>query len=266
MIIDPQSVALRIQEIAEVQISPRFGRLGSADIDTKTSPTDLVTIVDREAEAELERALGDLYPGAGFIGEESVAADPSLLDGLKSDGAYWIVDPLDGTRNFVRGHREFGTIVALVVDQEIRMGWLYGIPDSLMCVASAGDGVTINGEKLPAALRRDKLIGCRAVGGLAQIHQNELVPKLRSGFETDTLHCSAYAYLKMLGGEKDFALFGQCAPWDHAAGVLSVREAGGVARYLDNDEAYRPIDTKGRPLLSAPTMDAFDAVAKHLTT
>lgn len=265
MIIDPIKVASIVEEIARAEIAPRFGKLKAGDIDTKSGPNDFVTQADRAAEAALKNALGAVYPDVGFIGEESAAADASILDALHGDGAYWIVDPLDGTRNFVQKRDEFATIVALVVDGVTQGGWIYAIPDGKFAIASRGEGAMWNGAAL-APLRENAGVvsGYRAIGNLAEPWNAQMVPKLRSGFVTQSARCAAYAYIHLLTGKKDFALYSRCSPWDHAAGVLMLSEIGGRAAYLDNDTPYRPLATQGRPLLVAGNQHGFKRVADAL--
>lgn len=262
MIVDPDKVAAIIKEVAETEIAPRFGKLKAGEIDTKSGPNDFVTQADRAAEAALKRAFADIYPDVGFIGEEGAAADPSILDALHGDGAFWIVDPLDGTRNFVQQRDEFATIVALVVDGVTRAGWIYAIPDKTIAIASHGEGATWNGDAL-APLRENTgvMSGYRAIGNLAEPWNTEMAPKLRAGLVTQSARCAAYAYIHLLTGKKDFALYSRCSPWDHAAGVLMLGEIGGRAAYLDENTPYRPVATQGRPLLVTGSEHGFTRVA-----
>ena len=265
MIVDPEKVAALIGEIAEEEIAARFGRLAAHEIDTKTSPNDFVTQADHAAEARLKQALAGVYPGAAFIGEELASANPLVLDHLCSEGAVWIVDPLDGTRNFVLGRREFGTIVALVEKGETRAGWIYAIPDHGFAMGSKGDGATWRGERLgPLAPASDPLTGFRAVGNMAEPWRDRLVPKLRDKYETETIRCSAYGYVHLLRGDRDFALYSRCWPWDHAAGILMLSEIDGRAEYLDDGAPYAPYATQGRPLLVAGGVDRWEKVRKTL--
>ena len=258
MIVDPERVAALIADIAEEVIAPRFGALTRDQIETKTGPNDFVTEADREAEEKLARALGDVYPAALFIGEERSADDPSLLSVLGEKGAFWIVDPLDGTRNFVQGRAEFGSIIALVEDGEIRNGWIYAIPDKAFAIGSKGDGATWRGEVLgPAPLSGPARKGYRAIGNLAEPWKSEMVPRLRAAFETEPAKCSAYVYIHLVRGLAGFALYSRVHPWDHAAGVLMVREIGGRAAYLDNRAAYAPFPSQGRPLLVTGAADVW---------
>jgi len=267
MIIDPERVAGVIAEIAEEEIASRFGKLADADVDTKSGPNDFVTQADLQAERQLERALSGLYPAAAFIGEESVVANPELVKRLEEpSGAFWIVDPLDGTRNFVQGREEFGTIVALVVNGEIRGGWIYAIPDQGMAIAEKGEGVTWRGERLgELAPATGAFKGYRAIGNMAEPWKTTLIPRLKQEFVTEPVHCSAYGYLNLVQGLRDFALYSRVHPWDHVAGVLMLTEIDGKAEYLDDGRAYTPHATQGRPLLVAGTHERWEHVEQKLT-
>ena len=267
MIVDPDRVARVIAEIAEAEIAPRFGKLEKGDIDTKTGPGDFVTEADRAAEAALQRALRDLYPGAVFVGEESVAENPQLLFSLDDRGAFWIVDPLDGTRNFVQGRPEFGTIVALVDKGEIRAGWIYAIPDRTMALGAKGEGAFWAGERLGAvdAAAVDEVCGYRAIGNLEEPWKSDLIPRLRAAYATEPAACSAYVYIRLVRGLKAFALYSRVHPWDHAAGVMLLREIGGRAEYLDDASPYAPLPAQGRPLLVAGSDAIWREVRAELT-
>lgn len=261
MIIDLEKTAAVIAEIAEEEIALRFGVLGKGDIDTKSGPNDFVTAADHAAEERLKKALSEIYPAAGFIGEETAASDPSILSRLEGDGAFWIVDPLDGTRNFVEGVEEFGSIVALVEDGELRQGWIYAIPHQAFAMGENGEGATWRGERLPVVPpTSEPKTGYRAVGALSPEWRGRLVKPLRENFETEPARCSAYAYINLIRGKRDFALSSRCSPWDHAAGVLMLQEVGGVARYLDDGALYTPPSTFGRPMLVAGSDAAWNAV------
>jgi len=265
MNIDPEKISAMIVEIAEEEIAARFGKLADADIDTKTGPNDFVTEADRAAEERLAKALGDIYPGAVFIGEECAAGDPSLMAKLDDTGAFWIVDPLDGTRNFVQGRNEYGTIVALVENGETRMGWIYAIPDKKCAIGVLGGGASWDGAVLaPIAAKKGGLSGYRGVGSLSAEWKDRLVPNLRAKLHTEPSRCSAYAYIALARGAADFALYSRIHPWDHAAGVLILNEIGGHAEYLDDGSSYAPMPVLGRPLLVAGAKDNWLRVREML--
>ena len=250
MIIDPDKVANVITEIAEEEIASRFGKLTPDQISEKSSPTDLVTEVDVAMERKLEKALADIYPAATMIGEERATADPTSVDALAGEGAFWIVDPLDGTRNFVHCVEQFGTIVALVENGQTTMGWIYAVPEKKIAIAVRGDGASWSGERIvPAARRGEKAVGWRSIGWLSPEWRSRILPNLKEKLETSSGHCSAYGYLHTALGEIDFKISSRIYPWDHAAGVLLVAETGGTSGYLDDNGPYLPKPWADRPLL-----------------
>ena len=100
--VSDKAVLLVLKQVSESIILPRYKRLSDADISTKTDANDFVTVADREAEADISSKLLRMLPGSRCIGEESVAE--GRCDINASDADYtWIVDPIDGTRNFVAG-------------------------------------------------------------------------------------------------------------------------------------------------------------------
>ena len=107
-----------LRSVAQREILGRFQKLAPHDVMSKPSqddPTDLVTAADRAAEAELGVRLRELVPGSSIVGEEAVAADPSVLERLRGSIPVWVVDPLDGTTNFAHGLPIFCSSLALEV-------------------------------------------------------------------------------------------------------------------------------------------------------
>ena len=91
-----------VRDAARREIMPRFRALSEADINTKSAPDDLVTAADLAAEALITAQLGRAFPDALILGEEAVAANPSLRDQLADAEMAIIIDPVDGTWNYAR--------------------------------------------------------------------------------------------------------------------------------------------------------------------
>lgn len=262
---DPFRAAAAIAEVVAKEIAPHFGKLEKEAVRQKSSATDLVTRVDEAAEAALKKALSALAPGAGFVGEEAAAADPSIVEALAGEGAYWIVDPLDGTRNFVNGAPEFGTIVAYVENGETLMGWIYAAPQQRCAIAVKGDGAFWDGAApIVAPPANDPPLGLRSTGWLTPDWRDRLTLALRKNFASRPGHCSAYAYLKLMTGEVDFKLSSRIHPWDHAAGALLLSELGGKAAFLETAENYTPRDSVDAPLLASAPGRGWADVARRL--
>jgi len=250
---------------ADEIITPRFGRLGREDIREKTSPTDLVTEVDVAVEAYLRDALKPITPEAGFIGEEGAAAEPGVVAAIEGEGAYWVADPLDGTRNFVHGKEEFATILALVRDGETEAGWIYAPPLRSCAVAVKGGGVSWAGRMVDVAPPAgDRPQGLRSTGWLGDADRDRILPRLKENVETRPGLCSAYAYLQLIRGETDFKLSSRIHPWDHAAGALMLTEAGGRVAFLEDGADYRPRDSIDAPLLAVAPGRDWDDIARRI--
>ncbi|MCD8526028.1 MAG: hypothetical protein LRY62_02365 [Alphaproteobacteria bacterium] len=153
MQIDHNEISQIMREVAADKIIPRFQKLADGEIRTKSGPEDLVTIADEEAEVEITKRLQAAYPGCYVLGEESVAQGTVSRDILKtSNTLIFIVDPVDGTRNFAHGVPRYGSIVAAVYNGECIGGWIYQIPLDRIFHAEKGKGVMIDGVPFtPAA-------------------------------------------------------------------------------------------------------------------
>ncbi len=264
--VDPDKVATLIAEIAEEEIAPRYGKLAPGDIREKSGPNDLVTEVDEAVEGALKKALLGIRPDAVFIGEEAASKDPSLGKALAGAGAFWIVDPLDGTRNFVNGVDEFGVIVAFVEDGETRMGWIYAAPDKKMAIGLKGEGATWAGERLsPKKATGARLVALRSLGFLPLERAEHMRGLLKEHFDSRPGYCSAYAYIALARGLVDIKISSRIHPWDHVAGALIAAEAGGEVAFLEDAAPYRPTPSVDRLLLgTAPGRD-WDAIARVLS-
>src|SRR5260221_15994 len=107
---------------ARTEIMPRFRKLAPAQIRQKSSTFDLVTEADEAAEAVIETALTAAFPGAVIIGEESTHKTPALLDTIADAELAFIVDPVDGTKNFAAHLPLFGVMAAVTARGEVISG------------------------------------------------------------------------------------------------------------------------------------------------
>ncbi len=266
MTIDASAVEAILREVGEAVVLPRFGRLAEDEIRTKSSPSDVVTDIDVAAEAMLRERLFAIRPDAEFIGEEIAAADPSIVAAISGPGAFWIVDPLDGTRNFVRNIREFGTIVALVENGRTEAGWIYAIPAKACAVSLRGKGAKWNGASIVPNCRSvaSPLQGLRSTGWLSERWRLRIERGLSDRVQSRQGNCAAYAYIALARGEVDFKISSRIHPWDHAAGALILSETGGSAKFIDDEAAYSPADSADRPLLAVSSGRDWAAIRSLL--
>ena len=239
---------------AERSMLPRFRALAEHEIEMK-GEDDPVTVVDREVEAFLTDALTKLAPGVAIVGEEAAAADASVLDRLSE--ACWIIDPLDGTANFTQGREPFGTIIALADGGKAVAGWLYDPTTDRLCHAKVGEGAFVNGERITARTTGQT----PPVNAISRLfltpEQNVMVDENLAPHYTlvDIPRCAAEQYPRLALGENDVSVFKRTLPWDHAAGVLWLNEAGGKAARIDGSD-YR-VDEHGRTGLVGASSEAI---------
>jgi len=251
-----------MRSVAAQVILPRYRNLASHEVEEKAKD-DLVTIADRESELRLAEGLARLLPEAGIIGEEACAANPSLLDGI-GDGLVWIIDPIDGTGNFAAGRPPFGVMIALASGGDVEAGWIYDPLADRLCHAARGEGATMNGAPLRAKeSREDPPIAGISTLFLDGAEREELLRRAEGKLRmVDIPRCAAEQYPRIALGQNDLALFHRTLPWDHAAGVLFLNEAGGrVARY--DGSPYR-VGTDETGMLAAASPLLWDRAADIL--
>jgi fructose-1,6-bisphosphatase/inositol monophosphatase family enzyme len=257
-----EAVHALMREAAAKAILPRYQALAEHEISEKAAD-DFVTIADTESEAILTAGLARLLPDAAVVGEEATYADATLLDRL-GEGLCWIVDPVDGTWNFSHGQPPFGIIVALADRGETLAGWLYDPLAERLCHAHLGCGAWIDGERIRARTTgREPPV---AAIGLAYMDedkragvQREIVPH----YETVAIpRCAAEQYPRLVLGQNDISIFERTLPWDHAAGVLFLNEAGGKAARHDGSP-YR-VDDRRRGLLGAASPRLWEELAARM--
>lgn len=239
-LIEPVSELIR--DVAKSEVLSRFRRLGSGDVGGKAGD-EPVTIADREAELALFRGLGGLMSDAMLIGEEAVAEDPSLLHRARQARSTFVVDPIDGTRNFIAGSPDFAVMVAFVVDGGTVASWIHQPVHDRLYTAVAGGGARVNGREL---VRRtttrpvDELTGVLRTWALGP-ESGETVWRRAAAFGSvgEGRLAAGIEYPRIVEGEIDFVLWWRTRVWDHAPGALLLAETGGLAGRLDGTP-YRP--------------------------
>lgn len=232
----PASVEAAVREAVAAVVLPRFRQLTTEDIAEKSGPHDLVTVADREAEQLLTRSLPALLPGSVVVGEEAVAADPTRYEALRGAAPVWIVDPIDGTRQFVRGEPGFCTLVALAVEGEVLASWTYAPVLDEMAVAVRGRGATLNGAPLTAGAPGDPVRVATSHPDFTTEDQKSALLGLRAvGVRPRPCGSAGLEYLAIARGELDAVAFSWELAWDHAAGLLLVTETGGEHRGRDGE-------------------------------
>ncbi|MFF3875300.1 inositol monophosphatase family protein [Streptomyces sp. NPDC001978] len=242
-----------VRKAAAAEILPRFRRLADHEIDQKSGPHDLVTDADRLAEKYLTEALGALLPGSVVVGEEAVHADPTTYDAIQGDAPVWIVDPVDGTRQFVHGDPGFCTLVALAHRGVVLASWTYAAARGQLATAVRGQGAYLDGVRLlagPPEPGRDLRIATSHPDYTTDEQKRSLLGLWADGVAPRACGSAGLEYLAVARGELDGTVFSWEAAWDHAAGLLLVEEAGGAHLTLTG-EPFRITGGNALPFTAA---------------
>ena len=204
------------------------------EVQQKKNIRDLVTKADKESEEVILVSITEAFPSDEILSEES---------GLHPGNSFqWIIDPLDGTANFVRGHKDFCAIIAGREDNETVFGIMWFPLTEELYVAQKGQGATRNGEPLAVSTQDDV---SRMYGGTqmsSKMHSRKPTFEIYKGllFEVSNMHvvisCIARSLADVAEGVLEFHYRKEALNmWDYAAGILLVEEAGGKVTDFDGN-------------------------------
>lgn len=269
--IDVMELAGVMRDAAKAEILPRFRRLEPGTVQTKSNPTDLVTEADSEAEWFIKREVAKRWPGTLVVGEESVAADPSLLDKLAGADIAITVDPVDGTANFAAGLPLFAVMASVVVKGEVVAGIIYDPMGDDWVMAERGGGAWL---KRPDG--GEQRVSVRGQAGLADMIGHVSIAFLPPEARPDVLRnlskvriaanyrVAGHDYRTFATGHCHFVMFNKLMPWDHLPGALISEEAGAYVRKFDGSP-YRPGEVTGG-LLMATDPESWSLLRREVFT
>ena len=204
----------------------------------KSNPTDLVTNIDHHIEQFFVNKIKRTYPDHRILGEEGYG---DKIDTEK--GVLWIVDPIDGTTNFIHQKRHFAISIAVYEDGIGKIGLVYDVVGDELYHCIAGQGAFINGQRLPLLKNRpisQSIIALNATWITAnrRIDPSVLSPLVTASRGTRSYGAAAIEIAYVAAGRLDAYLSMRLSPWDFAAAMLLIREVGGIMTRVDGE----PID------------------------
>jgi myo-inositol-1(or 4)-monophosphatase len=231
------------------------GRSTAAEqVDTKSSPVDVVTAVDRASEELIVRLLTEARPDDGVLGEEGASRDGS-------SGVRWVVDPIDGTVNFLYGVPAYAVSIAAEVEGTTEVGVVLNVATGEQFTAARGQGAWLTAPGAAtqqlhgsAATRLDQTLVATGFGYRVEQRRAqgavvaELLPQVRDIRRIGTASldlCAAAA------GRVDAYYELDLKPWDHAAGALIAAEAGLVVTGTDGRPFAEPMAVAVAPGVAA---------------
>ncbi|MCI8270843.1 MAG: inositol monophosphatase [Erysipelotrichaceae bacterium] len=207
-----------------------------SDVREKGDQTNLVTDMDVTVQKFLIEKLSEILPGSGFLAEEDDVHE-------ETDGFLWVIDPIDGTTNYIYDYRHSAISVALLEHHEAVFGAVYDPYLDEMFIAAKGQGAYRNDERIHVSQRElaSSLIMCGTTPYEKEFAQETFDIMRRMFLAGKDIRRSGSAVLDLCYvacGRVDGFYEQRLSPWDYAAGVLLILEAGGKIVTLDGDMQY----------------------------
>lgn len=205
-------------------------------VTTKSDPNDLVTDLDRDTERLLTQRIRQTYPNHFIISEEGYG---DKLTDLK--GTVWIIDPIDGTMNFIHQKRNFAISIGIYHDHVGEIGFIYDVVGDVLYSAKRGLGAFKNERPLKRLDSNVPLSQAMIAMNHFWLCENHLVCEktmqkfVRSIRGTRTYGSAALEFAYVAAGILDGYLAINLSPWDVAAGIVIVNEVGGVTTTIDGE-------------------------------
>lgn len=250
---DDGAVSALLRQVSDALIVPRFKHLEYADVHQK-GRGDYVTVADREAEVAITQLLSAGSPDHLVIGEEAIAGDGHLLDRIDNAPKIWLIDPLDGTANFVAGNPDFGVMVVELLSGRPERSWIWQSVHRHMFYASRGAGAFLD-ERPLSQLAADGPL----VGGVTPEFSGLRGPGIANVMPM-TGTCTM-DYPLIATGDRQFLIHNNKHPWDHYPGILLLEELGGVVRFMDG-EPFSSTSNNRHKLIAACSPEAWATVAE----
>jgi myo-inositol-1(or 4)-monophosphatase len=206
------------------------------EIQTKSNPNDLVTNIDQEVEQFLITKIREKFPDHQILGEEGFGDDLKSLQGV-----VWLIDPIDGTMNFVHQQRDFAISIGIFEDGIGRVGLVYDVVRDELYHAIKGMGAYLNGKKLSRLYEVDAqeaIIGINPTWLMEnrRIDYHLLQPLAKDARGLRSYGSAALEMAFVAAGRIDAYIALRLSPWDFGGGSVIVEETGGIVTNLNGDK------------------------------
>lgn len=246
-----------IKDVADQEIIPRFRNLKEDEVIFK-EPGEFVTSADLAAEFAISEGIRDLYPQAVVTGEEDISKNPMRLVELLSSECGFLIDPIDGTNNYIKGDERYAVMAVALQNGEVAASWIYLPASDLLAVAEKGAGAYLNGTRRTVKAAPNDLsemIGAAHINRMPDEQKKKAKANLNKIKKNRPAFCAGYDYVALTEGETHFSAYHRTLLWDHLPGTLLYTEAGGYARTLDGELYTSRNDGSG--LLCAPDKNTW---------
>ncbi|MFB6497597.1 inositol monophosphatase family protein [Bacillus haynesii] len=202
-------------------------------IETKSNPNDLVTNIDKETERFFIEKIQSVFPDHHILGEEGQGDKLTSLDGV-----VWIIDPIDGTMNFIHQKRNFAISIGIFENGKGKIGLIYDVTHDELYHAFQGEGAYMNDTKLGKMKEvplEESILAINAtwITENRRIDPSVLSPLVKRVRGTRSYGSAALELAYVAAGRMDVYVTMRLAPWDYAAGCILLDEVGGTYTTID---------------------------------
>lgn len=217
------------------------------DIERKSNRNDLVTNMDKAIEKQFIEKIHQFFPGERILGEEGFGDEISRLDGV-----VWIIDPIDGTLNFVKQQDDFAIMIAIYENGEGQLGYIYDVMQDKMYSAQIGKGAYCNDKQLPIIEDKPLKEGLVAISSALMSKEEGLARMVgRASSGVRLIGSAGIETAHVASGRLIGYLAVSLAPWDIAAGKIIAEEVGLIYTKLNGDKI--DLLQKNPALVASPT-------------
>ena len=242
-----------------------FNKLTPKDIDIKSSNDDFVSVADKMSEDYISQKLSNFLDNTKIIGEETAFLDKKKFLSLLNEPLLWVIDPIDGTKNYINGNENFCSMISLVehsfpiasfIYKPLQRQFIYAFKD---IGAYIFDVETKISTKLNLELDSfSQIIGSGGTKGIPEVFRKSILSNLRSFTKRVFVGSAGIETMMLVTNKIQFVFHGRVTPWDHSPLDLIIKEAGGCVYMARFKEEFN-IKSKG-PILAATNCKIWDEV------
>ena len=242
-----------------------FNKLSPNDINTKTSSDDFVSIADKKSEIFITTKLYNFLGITKIIGEESAFIDKKNYLNLLNEPLLWVIDPIDGTKNYINGNKNFCSMISLVKHSFPIASFIYKPLDRELIYAFKGIGAykldvdTQVLSKLKIEINKlSKIAGSGGTKGIPEVFRKSILNNLRTNTKRLFIGSAGIETTMLANNKIQFIFHGRVTPWDHSPFDLIIKEAGGCV-YMSRSKVEFNIKSKG-PILAAASNTIWNRI------
>ena len=249
-------------EVNDEIILPYFNNLNSGDITTKSSDDDFVSIADKKSEEFISEKLNGFLNIGKFIGEENTFKDKNKYISLLNEPLLWVVDPIDGTKNYINGKENFCSMISLVnhsipiasfILDPLKKDFVYAFKDT----GAYSIDLKKNEESKLSIIssKSNKILGSGGSKGIPEPYRKVILNNLRENTQRVFIGSAGIETIMLVKNEIQFIFHGRVTPWDHSPLDLITKEAGGSV-YMARNKAEFNIKSVG-PILASSNIEIW---------